>query len=86
MLRAIGQTPRPPSARPLKVIRNLLRRVVPVGVPLWVCAFVPPRQSQSELDNAPAAERVKDPVVLITLAWIVGMFLVATGLILNGVN
>eukprot|EP00903_Cladosiphon_okamuranus_P020690 g18996.t1 len=40
----------------------------------------------SELDNAPAAERVKDPVVLITLGWIVGIFLLVVGLILNGVN
>ncbi|CAN0398151.1 unnamed protein product, partial [Ectocarpus fasciculatus] len=40
----------------------------------------------SELDNAPATEKVKDPVVIITLAWILGMFLLATGLILNGVN
>lgn len=41
---------------------------------------------QSELDNAPAAERVKDPVVLITLGWIVGIFALVVGLILNGVN
>eukprot|EP00752_Nemacystus_decipiens_P011534 g10242.t1 len=40
----------------------------------------------SELDNAPAAERVKDPVVLITLGWIVGIFALVVGLILNGVN
>eukprot|EP00904_Undaria_pinnatifida_P002891 jgi/Undpi1/12602/HiC_scaffold_6.g02271.m1 len=40
----------------------------------------------SELDNAPAKEKVKDPLVLITLGWIVGMFVLAAAFIVNGVN
>lgn len=51
----------------------------------FFCLFVL-HASQSELDNAPAQEKVKDPLVLITLGWILGMFLLAAGFIVNGVN
>lgn len=41
---------------------------------------------QSALDEAPAAEKVKDPLVLVALGWIVGMFVLATAFIVSGVN
>lgn len=41
---------------------------------------------QTDLDKRPDADKVKDPIVLITLGWIFGMFLVATAFIVGGVN
>lgn len=39
---------------------------------------------KTDLDYASTEEKVKDPVVLIALGWIFGMFAVGTLLILNG--
>lgn len=60
---------------------GLMSIYIPYDVLVW-------RQSwrQTDLDKRLDADKVKDPIVLITLGWILGMFLVATAFIVGGVN